>query len=115
MPASFDHPVLNVLAPVALSILDFVVPAIRQLVIILHGSFLVAHIEAEPVIDVSAAIRPVRKIVLILNDAAPQIHLDRDQEALVSGEDIGTLLSGVSRSIRTLALAAYDTISALAD
>ncbi|XP_044249546.1 uncharacterized protein [Drosophila takahashii] len=113
MPPSVDHVVHHVLAPMAIDALDCIVPVVRQLVIILHESFLVDHKEPEPVIDVSGMIQPVRKIVLIVNDPTPENHAD--QETVVSSDEISGLLGGLSRSIRNLARSTYDTISALAN
>ncbi|KRJ98957.1 uncharacterized protein LOC6529431 [Drosophila yakuba] len=112
MPSSVDHVVHHVLAPMAINVLDCVVPVIRQLVIIMHQAFLVGHQESEPVIDVSGLIQPVRKIVLMVNDPTPEYHVD--QEPVVNSDDINVLMNGISRSIRNLARSTYDTISAIA-
>ncbi|XP_017064510.1 uncharacterized protein LOC108103509 [Drosophila eugracilis] len=113
MPASVDHVVHHVLAPMAIDALDCIVPVVRKLVIILHESFVVDHQELEPVIDVSGVIQPVHKIVLIVNDPTPQYVTD--QETVVNSEEIRGLLREISRGIRNLALSTYNTISALSE
>ncbi|XP_052850970.1 uncharacterized protein LOC128261350 [Drosophila gunungcola] len=112
MSASVDHLVHQVLAPFAINTLDRIVPAVRQLVLILHESFLVNHQEPEPVIDVSVLIEPVRKIVLIVKDSTPEVH--PDEETVIGSDEISRLLGEISRSIRDLVQSIYDTISALA-
>ncbi|XP_016991309.2 uncharacterized protein LOC108053219 [Drosophila rhopaloa] len=113
MSDSVNHLVHQILAPFAIEALDRIVPAVRRLLIILHESFLVDHQEPEPVIDVSGMIQPVRKIVLIVNDPAPEIHAD--EQTVISSDELSGLMSELSRSIRSLARSTYDTISALAD
>ncbi|XP_017051519.1 uncharacterized protein LOC108095095 [Drosophila ficusphila] len=113
MAASVDHVVHNVLAPMAINVLDCIVPVLRQVVISIHEFFLADHREPEPVIDVSRLIPSAVRLVLMVNDSGPEISSDR--ETVVNPDALSGLLSDISQSIRNLARSTYDTMSALGE
>ncbi|EDW77282.2 uncharacterized protein Dwil_GK18903 [Drosophila willistoni] len=93
----------EMVAPFTIYILDRVVPFVRDMICILHDSFIIDHREPEPVMNVQLLVPPVRSLIVIFYDSHIELH--RLPEPVV---DVNMV-----RAVSSIAHLARSTVSVL--